>query len=69
MFGGNKSAEDEGECAEDSKAVSGVNIVLAHRLTETGFKNKKDFQKVMKVYVLHVCNLCTFQVITILKFY
>ena len=48
MIGGNASAEGgEGEGAED-KGQSGCNIVLAHRLVETGF-SKKDFKTYIQV--------------------
>merc|ERR1719233_2591845 len=49
MFGGNASAEDGGE-AYESEAVSGINIVLAHKLVETNF-GKKDYQKYLKGYM------------------
>ena len=52
MFGGNASAEgadaDEGG---DTNAVSGCNIVLANRLTETAFKDKKAYQVYLKEYM------------------
>lgn len=49
MIGGNPSEEAGGEGAEAS-SVSGVNVVLAHRLIETGFK-KKDYKKYIKEYM------------------
>lgn len=52
LIGGNKSAEgaDEDEGAESSK-VSGVDVVLANRLVETGFGKKKDYQAYIKDYM------------------
>ena len=48
MIGGNASAEGgEDEGAEDT-GQSGCNIVLAHRLVETGF-SKKDFKTYIQV--------------------
>ena len=48
MIGGNASAEGgEDEGGEDA-GQSGCNIVLAHRLVETGF-SKKDFKTYIQV--------------------
>ena len=47
MIGGNASAEEPTEAAEDS-ATSGVNIVLANRLVQTTYA-KKDYQTYIKV--------------------
>ena len=50
VYGGNKSAEDEGDGGGDgADEESGVNIVLANRLVETAYSKKKDFQKELKV--------------------
>ncbi len=53
-IGGNASAEGaaEGEGADDSGTVSGINVVLDNRLQETGFAKKGDYQKVMKASYL-----------------
>ena len=45
-IGANPSAEEEVE-ASAASSVSGVNIVLAHRLKETSF-SKKDYQTHIK---------------------
>jgi len=42
LDGSNASAEEMDE-GTDSASVSGVDIVLNHRLQETGFGSKKDF--------------------------
>lgn len=53
-FGANASEEnpDEGG-GEDPSAVSGIDVVLANRLIETGFK-KKDYLVHIKGYVARV---------------
>ncbi|XP_040913849.1 translationally-controlled tumor protein homolog [Toxotes jaculatrix] len=54
LIGGNASAEEVTETSEDS-SVSGVDIVLNHKLQETGFDKKqyvayiKDYMKTIKV--------------------
>ena len=48
MIGGNASAEGGAEATEDA-GQTGVDVVLANRLMETGFAKKKDFQKEVKV--------------------
>lgn len=51
MFGGNASAEgaDEGE-GGDTTAVSGIDVVLSHRLVDYDIK-KKDFMTHIKEYM------------------
>ena len=51
MFGGNASAEgaDEGG-ADGDVATHGINVILSHRLVETGF-NKKSYQTYLKGYM------------------
>lgn len=46
-IGANPSAEGGDEGAADDGDVTGINIVLAHRLQEVPF-GKKDFQKAVK---------------------
>ena len=49
-IGGNASAEDPTEAgAMDDSTKSGVDIVLRHRLMETGFSKKKEYQLNVKV--------------------
>merc|ERR1711962_903852 len=52
LEGSNASAEgadaDEGG---DASTVSGVDLVLNHRLTETGFGSKKDYTVYLKDYM------------------
>jgi len=50
LIGGNKSAEDADEGSADN-AVSVINIANAHQLTETGFKNKKEYMGYIKDYM------------------
>merc|ERR1739844_242977 len=45
------------ECADegtDESAVSGIDVVLNHRLVETGFGDKKGFTAYLKAYVKKV---------------
>ncbi len=54
FIGGNASAEgvdDDG--AAEAGTVSGIDIVLTHRLVETGFKNKKEYQIHLKVGLIY----------------
>merc|ERR1711962_1914765 len=55
LEGSNASAEgayaDEGG---DASTVSGVDVVLNHRLTETGFGSKKDYLVYLKDYMKKV---------------
>lgn len=55
LIGGNASAEgvDAGEAA-DGSSQSGINVVLIHRLTEFGYKDKKQFQNALKAYMKKV---------------
>merc|ERR1712227_997614 len=49
LEGANASAEGaDGDEGADASSVSGVDIILNHRLTETGFGSKKDINNVMK---------------------
>ena len=50
MIGGNKSAEEQAEDLED-QGVTGVNIVLRHKLQEWQGYTKKDYQKHIKLYI------------------
>jgi hypothetical protein len=59
LIGGNKATEpgEEDESVESS-AVTGINIVLTHKLIETGFQKEtfKDWLKTyMKEYVILLC--------------
>lgn len=56
MEGSNASAEgaDADEGADAAGAVSGIDIVLNHRLTETGFGSKKDYMVYLKDYMKKV---------------
>lgn len=48
LIGGNASAEGEdADAGADDGAVTGINIVLTHKLCETGF-GKKDFKTYIK---------------------
>merc|ERR1711935_72866 len=55
LAGSNASAEgeDAGE-GSDPNAVSGIDIVLNHRLNETGFGSKKDYTVYLKDYMKKV---------------
>jgi len=50
LIGGNKSAEG-GDEGTDDQSRKVLNIVHNHKLTETGFKNKKDYGLYIKDYV------------------
>ena len=56
MAGSNASAEgaDADEGADAAGSVSGIDIVLNHRLTETGFGSKKDYMVYLKDYMKKV---------------
>merc|ERR1712071_319107 len=45
---------DADEGADAAGAVSGIDIVLNHRLTETGFGTKKDYMVYLKDYMKKV---------------
>ena len=53
LAGSNASAEEAYE-GTDSNAVSGVDLVLNHRLVETGFGSKKDYTIYLKDYMKKV---------------
>ena len=53
LEGANASAE-EAEEGTDSNSVSGVDIILNHRLTETGFGSKKDYMVYLKDYMKRI---------------
>lgn len=50
LEGSNPSAEEADE-GTDSNVTTGVDIVLNHRLTETGFGDKKQFTVYLKDYM------------------
>lgn len=56
LAGANASAEGDGgdDGIDDGTAVSGIDVVLNHRLTETGFGTKKDFTVYLKDYMKKV---------------
>jgi hypothetical protein len=53
LAGSNASAEEADE-GTDSASESGVDIILNHRLVETGFGSKKDFTVYLKDYMKKV---------------
>jgi len=53
LEGSNASAEEADEGTE-SNSVSGVDLVLNHRLVETGFGSKKDYTIYLKDYMKKV---------------
>ena len=53
LAGSNASAEELDEGTEEG-CVSGIDIVLNHRLVETGFGNKKAFTDYLKSYIKKV---------------
>eukprot|EP00088_Acartia_fossae_P011294 TRINITY_DN156_c1_g1_i1.p1 TRINITY_DN156_c1_g1~~TRINITY_DN156_c1_g1_i1.p1 ORF type:complete len:173 (-),score=62.94 TRINITY_DN156_c1_g1_i1:110-628(-) len=53
LDGANASAEEADE-GVDSSSVSGVDIILNHRLTQTGFGSKKDYMTYLKGYMAKV---------------
>jgi len=58
LEGANASAEEADE-GTDANSTSGVDIVLNHRLTETGFGAKKDFTTYLKDYMKRVVKYLT----------
>merc|ERR1712073_124352 len=55
LEGSNASAEGaDGDEGGDASTVSGVDLVLNHRLTETGFVSKKDYMVYLKDYMKKV---------------
>merc|ERR1712141_638248 len=53
LAGSNASAEEADE-GTDTASVSGVDIILNHRLVETGFGSKKDYTVYLKDYMKKV---------------
>jgi len=53
LEGSNASAEEADE-GTDTNSTSGIDIVLNHRLVETGFSAKKDFGAYLKDYMKKV---------------
>merc|ERR1712133_290602 len=53
LEGANASAEEADE-GTDTSSVSGVDVVLNHRLVETGFGSKKDYTVYLKDYMKRV---------------
>lgn len=52
LAGSNASAEGaDGDEGADPSSVSGIDIVLNHQLTETGFGSKKDYTVYLKDYM------------------
>ena len=54
LEGANASAEGGDEGGADESCVSGIDVVLNHRLVETGFGSKKDFTTYLKDYMKKV---------------
>ncbi len=50
-IGANASQEEQADSLEDSGIISGINVCLDNRLTETAFAGKKDYQKYIKGYM------------------
>ena len=53
MEGANASAEEADE-GTDAASESGVDVILNHRLVETGFGSKKDYTVYLKDYMKKV---------------
>jgi len=53
MAGSNASAEEADE-GTDANSTSGVDVILNHRLIETGFGSKKDYMVYLKDYMKKV---------------
>merc|ERR1711879_84855 len=54
LIGGNASADGEdADAGADDAAVTGINVVMTHKLCETGFA-KKDFKVYMKGFLKQV---------------
>jgi len=54
LIGGNASADGEdADAGADDSAVTGINVVMTHKLCETGFA-KADFKTYMKSYLKKV---------------
>merc|ERR1712243_15423 len=54
LEGSNASAEGGDDEGSESTSESGVDIILNHRLTETGFGSKKDYMVYLKDYMKKV---------------
>ena len=54
MAGANASEEAGDDDGTDESSVSGIDIVLNHRLVETGFGDKKGFTSYLKAYMKKV---------------
>lgn len=57
-FGANASEEEPCEGGDDPSSVSGVDVVLANRLIETGF-GKKDYVVYIKKYIARIIERLT----------
>merc|ERR1712154_388663 len=53
-MGASAEGADADEGADAAGSVSGIDIVLNHRLTETGFGSKKDYMVYLKDYMKKV---------------
>lgn len=62
LDGANPSAEEADE-GTDSAVESGIDIVLNHRLAETGFADKKSFTVYLKDYMKKWVNLFFFDLV------
>ena len=58
MAGSNASAEEDDEGTEEA-TESGVDLILNHRLTETGFGKKADYMTYLKDYMKKVVKYLT----------
>jgi len=55
LDGANASAEGEdADEGSDPSSISGIDVILNHRLCETGFGNKKEYQDYLKLYMKKV---------------
>jgi len=54
LEGSNDSAEEPAEDGTDPSSVSGIDIILNHRLQSTGFGAKKDYVDYLKLYMKKV---------------
>merc|ERR1711936_114467 len=54
LEGSNASAEGGDDEGAESSSESGVDVILNHRLTETGFGSKKDYMVYLKDYMKKV---------------
>jgi len=60
LAGSNASAEGEdADEGADPNSVSGVDVILNHRLVETGFGSKKDYTVYLKDYMKRVVEYLT----------